>query len=367
MQKITQPPAPKTIVLTGGGTAGHVLPHFALLPHIEKHFDRIIYAGRTHGIERDLIEKHNTTAHTEIKYHGITAVKLRRSFDLRNLSIPFKLIKGMSEAKTLLKQIKPDIVFSKGGFVAYPVVRAAARLKIPVIAHESDMTMGLANRLSAKHCTKICTTFEQTARTNSKTSKFIHTGSPIRAGIYNGNAAAVAHDNLTAEKRNLLITGGSQGAQNINNAILSALNELLPIYNIIHICGKGKKRDVNSPLNYIQLEYADNIGDYFAWADIVVSRAGSNALCELIALGKPTLFIPLSRAASRGDQIQNADFVKSKNAAEVLPEENLTPETLLSAINKVYQNRQTYIKNAAKLSLDGTAKIANIIKVTNNR
>ena len=345
----------RTIVLTGGGTAGHVLPHFALLPYLEKHFTRIVYIGRTQGTERDLVQKKN------IEYHGITSAKLRRSFDLRNLSVPFKLLKGINEAKRLLREIRPDAVFSKGGFVAYPVVRAAAKLGIPVIAHESDMTMGLANRLSAKYCKSICTTFARTAKNGGK---FIHTGSPIRANIYKGNKAAVQllFPSLRAA-RNLLVVGGSQGAKNINTAVVAALPELTEKYNIIHLCGQGKKGEGgnSTPLNYVQLEYADNIADFYAWADVVVSRAGSNALCELVALKKPTLFIPLSRAASRGDQIENAEFTARQAAASVLSEDDLTPKNLVAAINETYANRETYAQNAAKLNLDGTQEIAEVI------
>ena len=387
------------IVLTGGGTAGHVIPHLAVLPYLRESFSEIHYIGSHNGIEKNII----SAQAAGVVYHSVTTVKLRRSIDLRNLLIPFKLLRGIGEAKKVLKTLEPDIVFSKGGFVAYPVVRAAAKLGIPVIAHESDMTMGLANRLSAKHCRVICTTFKKTAAAsfkktnNGRQPRFIHTGSPIRQVIFNGIGVKVQRrhgfsqlgktDDETkgqseadrpVSKGNLLVIGGSLGATKINEAVRAALGGLLKNYNIVHICGKGKVTaqpsgneqisgtNQTQPLSgvnnggYVQLEFADDIQNYFAWADVVVSRAGSNALCELLALGKPTLFIPL--ATGRGDQIENAGEVLKTNAAAVLWEQDLTSQRLTKQVNEVYKNSSKYSKNAVKMGdSNGAKRIAGVI------
>jgi len=335
-----------TIVLTGGGTAGHVLPHFALLPHLRKHFDKIYYIGSHDGVEKSLVQKEG------LEYFGVTCVKLRRGIHpknvAQNLAIPFKLIKGVGEAKRCLRELKPDVVFSKGGFVAYPVVRSASKLGIPVIAHESDMTMGLANRMSVKYCKKVCTTFKQTADRQAA-DKFVHTGSPIREKVYKGNKDVVNKRHGFTSGRNLLVIGGSSGAARINQKVREAKLD----FNVIHICGKGKK------VNASELEYVDDIENYLAWADVVVSRAGSNALCELMVLRKPVLFIPLS--TGRGDQLENVKEVLHHDAACVLFEQDLTADTLVQGIEKVWTRRAEFSKNTRQVVVDGTQKIAEII------
>jgi len=338
----------KTIVLTGGGTAGHVLPHFALLPHLRKHFDKIYYVGSHDGIERKLVEQQG------LPFHGITCVKLRRSLSpknvAKNLAIPFKLIKGIGEAKRLLQKLKPDVVFSKGGFVAYPVVRVAAKLGIPVIAHESDVSMGLANRMSVKFCDKVCTTFRQTADSRQQTAeKFVHTGSPIREQIYKGDRSIIDIRHKFTSGRNLLVIGGSSGAARINEAVRATD---LSKFNVIHISGRGKARGA-------ELEYTDDIENYLAWADIVVSRAGSNALCELMVLGKAVLFIPLS--TGRGDQLDNVKEVLRLGAGAVLYEQDLNAELLHQGIEHVWTKRAEFSKNARKVVVDGTTEIVKTI------
>lgn len=347
-----------TIVLTGGGTAGHVVPCVALLPYLKKHFEKICYVGSHNGIERKIIAEQAAG----VEYFSVSTAKLRRSIDIRNLSIPFKLMKGIAQAKRNLKKLKPAAIFSKGGFVAYPVVRAAAALGIPVIAHESDMTMGLANRMCIKYVDVICTTFKATATQ----PKMIATGSPLRAEIYNGISVKVERRHgFKAGKGNLLIVGGSLGAQKINEAVRESLADLN--FNIVHIAGKGKIADITQE-GYVQLEFVNDIQNYFAWADVVISRAGSNSLCELLALKKPTLFIPLSKARSRGDQIENANEVLKSGAARVLWEEDLTAKTLVLCVNEIYKNRDKYARNAGNLGdFDGTKKIADIIIKTSQK
>lgn len=334
------------IVLTGGGTAGHVTPNIALLPHLKKLGYDIQYIGSYDGIEKKLIEE------LGISYHGISSGKLRRYFDIKNFSDPFRVAKGFFQAKQLLKQLKPDIIFSKGGFVTVPVVQAAKAQHIPVILHESDMTPGLANRLALPAASKICCNFPETV-SHLPEGKAVVTGSPIREELRHGNRlAALQFCGFTADKPVLLIIGGSLGSVAVNQAVRSILPELLKSFQVIHLCGKGNLDDsLNDTFGYVQYEYIKKeLADLFALADIVVSRAGANAICELLELRKPNLLIPLSAAASRGDQLLNAASFQKQGFSVVLQEEDLTSDLLLDSILNLYQNRQTYINAMDKSS-----------------
>ena len=336
----------KRIVLTGGGTAGHVTPNIALLPHLKKLGYDIQYIGSYDGIEKKLIEE------LGISYHGISSGKLRRYFDIKNFSDPFRVAKGFFQAKQLLKQLKPDIIFSKGGFVTVPVVQAAKAQHIPVILHESDMTPGLANRLALPAASKICCNFPETV-SHLPEGKAVVTGSPIREELRHGNRlAALQFCGFTADKPVLLIIGGSLGSVAVNQAVRSILPELLKSFQVIHLCGKGNLDDsLNDTFGYVQYEYKKKeLADLFALADIVVSRAGANAICELLELRKPNLLIPLSAAASRGDQLLNAASFQKQGFSVVLQEEDLTSDLLLDSILNLYQNRQTYINAMDKSS-----------------
>ena len=329
----------KRIVLTGGGTAGHVTPNIALLPRLHELGYDVQYIGSYDGIEKKLIEE------LGVPYHGIASGKLRRYFDWKNFSDPFRVMKGFFQSKKLLKQLKPDIIFSKGGFVSVPVVQAAKQLHIPVIIHESDMTPGLANKLALPAATKVCCNFPETVP-YLPAGKAVVTGSPIRAELRSGNKlAALKFCGFTAEKPILLIIGGSLGSVAVNQAIRGILPELLKTFQVVHLCGKGNlDTALNNTPGYVQYEYIkQELADLFALADIVVSRAGANAICELLELRKPNLLIPLSAAASRGDQILNAKSFQKQGFSEVLQEEELTPEVLLSSILSLYENRQKYI------------------------
>lgn len=349
----------KKIVLTGGGTAGHVTPNIALIPKLkEENFD-INYMGTYDGIERKLIEE------LDIPYFGISSGKLRRYFDFKNFTDPFRIIKGYYEAKQQLKSLNPDIVFSKGGFVTVPVVLAAKQCKIPVIIHESDMSPGLANKIAIPAATKVCYSFPETAAFLSE-EKAVLTGLPIRKELLEGNKIeALKLTNFTANKPVILVTGGSLGSATINASIRSILSELLKEFQVAHICGKGHIDDTLKDLEgYKQFEYVKGeLKDLFALADLVVSRAGANFICEILALRKPNLLIPLSRAASRGDQILNANSFQKQGFSKVLEEENITDETLLTHIKQVYKNRNTYIKtmNESQQS-NATDIIVNLIK-----
>ncbi len=337
----------KKIVLTGGGTAGHCYPNLALVPTLEKAGYDITYIGSYNGIEKNLVEAE------KIRYYGIATGKLRRYFDIKNFTDPFRVIKGFIEAKHILRVISPDVVFSKGGFVSVPVVKAAAALNIPVVIHESDMTPGLANKLSYSSAEKICCSFKDTLSLIPK-DKGVFTGSPIRNSLLSGDAEkAKAFVNMRDEGHPyLMVIGGSQGAQNVNEAIRSALPKLTKDYNVIHLCGKGKLDPTLNRYNgYMQYEYiSEELADIYALADIVVSRAGSNAIFELLALKKPNLLIPLSTSGSRGDQILNAGYFAENGYSKVLLEENLDTPALLSAINEVFENRDSYVKTMENAS-----------------
>ena len=334
----------KKIVLTGGGTAGHVTPNIALLPHLKNKGYEISYMGSYDGIEKKLIADYN------IPYYGISTGKLRRYFDPKNFTDPFRVIKGFGEAKKILKEIKPDVVFSKGGFVSVPVVRAAAALKIPCIIHESDMTPGLANKLCIPVAKKICCNFPETLN-HLPEGKAVLTGSPIREELSKGNKlAAYEVCGFTANKPVIMVIGGSLGSVAINKAVREALPSLLNDFQVVHICGKEKIDNLLlTTKGYHQFEYLKaELKDIFAMADLVISRAGANAICEILALKKPNLLIPLPAGSSRGDQILNAASFEAQGYSMVISEDDLTKELLVSKVQELYCNRNTYIEAMAE-------------------
>lgn len=329
----------KRIILTGGGTAGHVTPNIALLPRLRELQYDIHYIGSYNGIEKELIAKQ------QIPYHGISSGKLRRYFSLKNFTDPFRVLKGFNEANHLIKTLKPDVIFSKGGFVSVPVVIAGKRNHVPVIIHESDMTPGLANRISIPSAYKVCCNFPETLKALPE-DKAVLTGSPIRQELLTGDPEkARAFCGFTDNKPVILVIGGSLGATAVNQAVRAILPELLKEFQVIHLCGKGKLDTSLSNLEgYVQFEYIqDELRHLFALSDIVISRAGANAICELLALQKPNILIPLSASASRGDQILNARSFKRQGFSKVLEEETLTNELLLKSIRELYENRRQYV------------------------
>lgn len=329
----------KRIVLTGGGTAGHVTPNIALFPKLREEGYDIHYIGSHDGIEKKLMEDY------KIPYYGISTGKLRRYFDPKNFSDPFRVIKGYAEAKKILKTLQPDVVFSKGGFVSVPVVRAAASLKIPCIIHESDMTPGLANKLCIPVASKVCCNFPETLQ-KIPSQNAVLTGSPIREELTKGNkfkAMELCH--FSSGKPVLLVIGGSLGASGVNKLVRNALPQLLEDFQVVHICGKDKVDNLllTTP-GYKQFEYVkEDLKDLFAMADVVISRAGANAICELLALRKPNLLIPLSANSSRGDQILNAKSFEAQGFSMVADEDYLTPVTLVEKVHELYCNRQSYL------------------------
>lgn len=329
----------KKIVLTGGGTAGHVTPNLALLPYLREEGYEISYIGSENGIERTLIEAEG------IPYYGIPTGKLRRYLSKENLSDMFKVVKGIHEAKKLLKQLKPDLVFSKGGFVAVPVVLGAKKNHIPVIIHESDITPGLANKIAMPSARVVCATFPETLQYVPK-GKGVHTGTPIRKELFAGNREkGLAACGFAGDKPVLLMMGGSLGAVKLNDCLRAILPEVVKTFDVIHLCGKGHlDESLLEEKSYKQFEYvSEGLNDLFAAADLIVSRAGSNSISEFLALRKPHLLIPLSAKASRGDQILNAASFQKQGFARVLDEDALTPETMQRELFALYENRETYV------------------------
>ena len=349
----------KKIVLTGGGTAGHVTPNIALLPSLQEAGFEVHYIGSYNGIEKNLIEDMG------IPYYGISSGKLRRYFDVKNFSDPFRVIKGFGEANRILRKIKPDVVFSKGGFVTVPVVIAAKKNKIPAIIHESDMTPGLANKLCIPSAERVCCNFKETFELLPE-GKAVLTGTPIRKELFEGDRTrAAAFCGLQADKPTILIIGGSTGSVVINNTVRECLDDILPNYQVVHLCGKGNLDEtLQNKEGYAQFEYVSKeLRDLFALCDLVISRAGANAICELLALKKPNILIPLSKAASRGDQILNAKSFKKNGFSYVIEEEELSKASLLNAIRDVFTHKDQYIKamNESEMS-DSIGTIMKLIQ-----
>lgn len=332
----------KKIVMTGGGTAGHVTPNIALFPALRAEDYEIHYIGSFDGIEKKLIEDF------DVPYYGISTGKFRRYFDPKNFSDPFRVMKGFFEARKILKHIKPDIVFSKGGFVSVPVVRAAASLKIPCIIHESDMTPGLANKLCIPVSRKICCNFPETFDMLPP-EKAVLTGSPIREELSTGNKeVGLAFCGFNHEKPVIMVMGGSQGAAAVNQAIRDALPKLLEKYQVVHLCGKDKMDNLLLTVpGYKQFEYIkEEMKDLLAMADLVISRSGANAISEILALRKPNILIPLP--SGRGDQLLNADSYEAQGFSIVINEDDLTTKVLLQKVEELWQNKETYVKTMSE-------------------
>lgn len=343
------------ILLTGGGTAGHVMPHLALLNDFRKNFDQLVYVGSISGMEKDIIEKQKG-----IVYHGVETTKFVRKKLWRNLLIPFKLIKGIHQSKKIIKQEKPNVVFSKGGYVSFPVVIASKRCKVPVVAHESDLEMGLANKLSKPYCKVICTSFEKTAQ---KCKKAVCTGSPIRTDMVKSKAEAMKKLGIDTNKPILVITGGSLGSRFINNKVWSEIKDLTETFFVIHLTGKNNINDrYKNEKDYKQIDFTMDMGSILSSADIVVSRAGSNTIFELAVMRKPMLLIPLPKGNSRGDQVDNAKYFNSQGIANFVTEDQLDSERLSKHILQTYKEKDKLISNLKKSKIEpGNKKILEII------
>lgn len=352
--------------MTGGGSAGHVTPNLALVPKLKKLGYEIEYIGTKNGIERKIIEAE------KIKYHIIASGKLRRYFDIKNFTDPFRILKGVLQAIFIMRKIKPNIVFSKGGFVSVPVVIAAHLNKIPVIAHESDMTPGLANRISAPYCTKVCVTFPESVK-NIKNDKAVLTGTPIREEILKGDKSLGRKIcGFEDEKPVLLIIGGSLGSKFINDTVRKIMDKLLMKYNIVHICGKGNlDAKLKNKKGYKQFEFInEELPHIMNGADIVISRAGANVIYELLALKKPNLLIPLSKKSSRGDQILNAASFEKRGYSVVIDEDDLNENILIDKLNELHRDKDKYISEMAASSIkngvDGIIKVLEQYSLSDN-
>jgi UDP-N-acetylglucosamine--N-acetylmuramyl-(pentapeptide) pyrophosphoryl-undecaprenol N-acetylglucosamine transferase len=346
------------IILTGGGTAGHVTPNLALVPWLTELGYEIFYIGGKNGIEKTLSEK------AGVPFTGISSGKLRRYFHIKNLTDVFRVIKGIGDAMLAVRRIRPAVVFSKGGFVTVPVVIAAKLQKAKVILHESDMTPGLANKLSLPFADKVCVCFPETAR-HVPRGKAVLTGTPIRRELYDGvkeKAAEICR--FSENKPVILVMGGSQGSVKINEALRAILPKLLKHFNVIHLCGKGHRRAELTDAGYAQFEYVSaELPHLLAYADLIVSRAGANSISEFLALKKPNLLIPLSRAASRGDQILNAASYAKQGFSMVLQEENLTETVLYDLIQELYRKKQSFRRTMfASTQADGTRDVIKVIR-----
>lgn len=348
------------IIMTGGGSAGHVTPNLALIPKLLDLGYEVQYIGTKDGIEKNIIQEEN------IKYHTISSGKLRRYFDIKNFSDPFKVLKGIIQSVGIIKREKPNIVFSKGGFVTVPVVIASHLCKVPVIAHESDITPGLANRLAAPYCTKVCVTFPESIK-NIKGNKGVLTGTPIRKELLEGSRIRglklcnFGHLN----KPVIFIIGGSLGSKVINDTVRKCIDSILSKYNIIHICGKGNlEESLKGKKGYKQFEYvSDGLSDLMNAADLVISRAGANVIFELLALRKPNILIPLSKKSSRGDQILNAASFKKHGYSIVIDEESLDGELLIKKLDELNRDKEKYIKAMNESPVkNGVNNIVNIIE-----
>ena len=348
----------KRIVLTGGGTAGHVTPHLALLPHLLAKGYEVHYIGTEKGIEQRMMALPGVT------YHTINSGKLRRYFSWQNFTDPFRVVQGAFQAIGHMRRLKPHVLFSKGGFVAVPVVIAAWLCRVPVVAHESDLTPGLANRISSKFARKVATTFPECAKALGK--KGVYTGTPLRPELFAGSREqGLKLAGFDGKKPVLMMMGGSQGAQSVNKALREALPEILPMMDVLHLCGEGNEdAALQDTPGYKQITFlSDDLPHALACADLVLSRAGANALCEFQALKKPMLLVPLPLSASRGDQILNAQSYEKRGLAHVLLQENLNARSLVDALHKLLDDAPTLtaaLENQPKA--DGTDKVLALIE-----
>lgn len=349
----------KRIVLTGGGTAGHVTPHLALIPNLREAGYDIHYIGTETGMERDMISRL-----PGITYHAVKGGKLRRYFSWKNFTDPFRVLWGAVQSAHLMGRLKPDVCFSKGGFVSVPVVFGAWLHRVPVVCHESDYTPGLANRICAVFARRIATTFPECARALGKKAQM--TGTPLRPELFSGSRAqGLAMAGFAGIRPVLLMTGGSTGAQSVNQVLRVALPKILPKMDVMHICGKGNlDPSLDHTPGYWQKEFlSDELPNAFAAADLILSRAGSNSICEFQALKKPMLLIPYPRTASRGDQILNAQSYEHRGLCHVLLQEDLTADTLVDALHQLYECRgklRSALQNAP--AADGTQAVLDLIE-----
>jgi len=346
------------IIFTGGGTAGHVTPNLALLERCQRAGWEVFYIGSRTGIERQLIASY------QIKYYAIFTGKLRRYFSWRNFFDPLKIFVGICQAFFLCRKLKPQVIFSKGGFVAFPVVVGAWLNRIPVISHESDVTPGLANRLIYPFTAKFCVNFAVTQKYFKSAQKIIVTGTPLRESLFHGNADQGRKIcAFTSAKKIILVFGGSLGAEKINQVVRELLPNILTEFQIVHVCGAGKIAANCNYVGYKQFAYLnEDFGHVLAAADLVIARAGANTVYELLALHKPNILIPLA-GGSRGDQIVNAQYASSQGLSQMLPENELTADILWQKINWLNEHHPAVMEQLVKFQpLDSVSIIFELLE-----
>ena len=352
----------RRIIFSGGGTAGHVTPILSLLPALREEGWEMHYIGSYEGIERHLVE-----AEGDITYHAISTGKLRRYLSLKNVSDPFRALRGILQSRRICAQLQPSVLFSKGGFVGLPAALGAHRAGVPVVLHESDLTPGLANKLALPYAQAICVSFPETMAYVRKDCA-VYTGTPVRAALFSGNAArARARFGLTSDKPVLMVMGGSSGARAVNDVLRTALPALLARFQILHITGEGNVDErLEKTAGYCQRAYLrDELPDAFALSDIALSRAGSNAIHEFLALRIPTLLVPYPKSASRGDQLVNAESFRAQGFSDVLQQEDITTDILVERLTALYERRADYrAAMAASGAHDGVAAVLSVIRKT---
>ncbi len=352
----------KLIFMAGGGTAGHINPNLALVEPLQKAGYRVEYLGQKNEMEYPLV----TAA--GLSFHEVASGRLHRSINPDTLLTPFRIIKGVWQAIRAIRKEKPALIFCKGGFACVPVAIAGKLTGTKVILHESDLTPGLANKLCAPFASMICVTFEQTLQHLPK-EKTVFTGTPIRASLKNGNREKGFE--LTgldpAGKPVLMVVGGSQGAGALNDVVGDNLEALLEDYQIVHLYGGEISGYVpKEAAGYFALGYAkDEMADLFAMTDLVLSRAGANAINEFLLLQLPSILVPLPLTVSRGDQILNAQHFEEKGFSYVLPQEKLDLQSLQEALKHVQEHREEYLSAmGASTAKNGTAAVVKVILET---
>lgn len=337
----------KKIILTGGGTAGHVMPALALIPELKRRFGEVHWIGRKEGMEKELVG-------SDAVYHGIECPRFDRSQPATALTVPFKLMKAADDAEKLIRQISPDVIFSKGGYVSLPA--ALGKGDVPLVLHESDTSLGLANKLAIQSADAVCSSFPLPPY---RGVDIIHTGSPLRSGIYSGSRErALKVCGFDGKRKVLLITGGSLGAKAINDAVDGCLETLTDRFDVIHVRGRGNEAERRK--GYYPVAFTSDIFDLLAAADFAVTRGGGNSIFELGALAVPMLIIPLPKGASRGDQVENAAYFRREGLALTLSQDDIN--RLPDALTELETQAPHLIAKMKKYSFDGTNEIINVIE-----
>lgn len=355
----------KRIVFTGGGTLGHVMPNIYLIKDLIGEYD-CFYIGsnkiedeRIKDLNNELKVKNSDNKNDDIvAYYSIPTVKFNRDKILENIKIPFMLIKSIHRAKKVLKEIKPDVIFSKGGYVALPVCLAGRMLKIPIVAHESDSSFGLSNKIILKLCKSMCVNFKNL---EGKNKKICYTG-PIFSAEFQSNRKNKSKLNLKENLPTLLIVGGSLGSKKINDILMPIIKDLIKEFNVIHLTGKGNLT-IKSFDNYNAIESTNDMVNLYNIADFILGRSGAGVTAECYYKKLPMLLIPLENKASRGDQLLNAKYYENLGVAKIIREADITPTYLLNELQRFYKNINNYKNIYLKLTpQNGKEKIIEIIK-----